>query len=128
MDIVERLRGLFSNSYGQDEIERAIDILEDAADEIERLRENVEHLHKMTVKWMVLFDPSTTQEMAAATLNFANDEIKRLQERNHALRKALQLIAAPSKVVVKGEEAVVALRLVLSSHRMTALKALGEKE
>ena len=39
MDIVERLRGLFSNSYGQDEIERAIDILEDAADEIERLRQ-----------------------------------------------------------------------------------------
>lgn len=49
------------------------------------------------------------------------DEIERL-------RKALQLIAAPSKVVVKGEEAVVALRLVLSSHRRTARKALGEKE
>ena len=48
------------------------------------------------------------------------DEIERL-------RKALQLIAAPSKVVVKGEEAVVALRLVLSSHSRTALKALGEK-
>jgi hypothetical protein len=51
----------------------------------------------------------------------AADEIERL-------RKALQLIAAPSKVVVKGEEAVVALRLVLSSHRRTALKALSEKE
>jgi len=51
----------------------------------------------------------------------AADEIERLQ-------KALQLIAAPSKVIVKGEEAVVALRLVLSSHRRTALKALGEKE
>jgi hypothetical protein len=88
-----------------------------AADEIERLRSQMD-----------LFDPSTTQEMAAAALNFANDEIKRLQERNHALRKALQLIAAPSKVVVKGEEAVVALRLVLSSHRRTALKALGEGE
>ena len=49
------------------------------------------------------------------------DEIERL-------RKALQLIAAPSKVVVKGEEAVVALRLLLSSHRRTALKALGEGE
>lgn len=49
------------------------------------------------------------------------DEIERL-------RKALQLIAAPSKVVVKGEEAAVALRLVLSSHRRTARKALGEIE
>jgi len=51
----------------------------------------------------------------------AADEIERL-------RKALQLIAAPSKVVVKGEEAVVALQLLLSSHRRTALKALGEGE
>lgn len=42
------------------------------------------------------------------------------------LRKALQKIAAPSKLIVKGEEAVVALRLVLSSHRRTARKALGE--
>jgi hypothetical protein len=51
----------------------------------------------------------------------AADEIERLRE-------ALQLIAAPSKVVVKGEEAVVALQLLLSSHRRTARKALGEKE
>jgi hypothetical protein len=50
----------------------------------------------------------------------AADEIERL-------RKALQLIAAPSKVVVKGEEAVVALQLLLSAHRRTALKALGEE-
>ena len=74
---------------------------------------------------LILF--SLRKVAVAAALNFANDEIKRLQERNHALQKALQLIAAPSKVVVKGEEAVVALRLVLSSHRRTALKALGEK-
>lgn len=92
--------------------------------ENEELRAEVERLRSQ----MDLFDPSTTKEMAAAALNFANDEIKRLQERNHVLRKALQLIAAPSKVVVKGEEAVVALRLLLSSHRRTALKALGERE
>jgi hypothetical protein len=44
MDIVERLRGLFSNSYGPDEIERAIDIVEDAADEIERLRKKIKRM------------------------------------------------------------------------------------
>jgi DNA-directed RNA polymerase specialized sigma subunit len=111
MDIVDDLRDLNSMHTPKE----VSDIGEKAADEIERLRSQMD-----------LFDPSTTQEMAAAALNFANDEIKRLQERNHALRKALQLIAAPSKVVVKGEEAVVALRLVLSSHRRTALKALGD--
>jgi hypothetical protein len=71
-----------------------------AADEIERLRE------QSRMNWDAF--------QKAAT------EIKRL-------RKALQLIAAPSKVIVKGEEAVVALRLLLSAHRRTALKALGEK-
>jgi len=112
MDIIQQLRG----SHWVDASER-LRLVNIAADEIERLRSQMD-----------LFDPSTTQEMAAATLNFANDAIGQLQERNHALRKALQLIAAPSKVVVKGEEAVVALRLVLSSHRRTALKALKEKE
>lgn len=50
----------------------------------------------------------------------AIDEIERL-------RGALQKIAAASRVIVKGEEAVVALRLLLSLHRRIALKALGEK-
>jgi chromosome segregation ATPase len=42
-DEIERLRGIIND-----------DRLEGAADEIERLREEVEHLHKMTVKWSVL--------------------------------------------------------------------------
>ena len=66
MDIVERLR--ICAKYDPDQAE--------AADEIERLRSQMD-----------LFNPSTTQEMAAAALNFANDEIKRLQERNHVLRE-----------------------------------------
>ena len=45
MDIVERLRDQF-DVYDETKLE--------AADEIERLREEVEHLHKMTVKWSVL--------------------------------------------------------------------------
>ena len=51
----------------------------------------------------------------------AADEIERL-------RKALQLIAAPSKIIAKGEDMAVALQVLLSSHRQTALDALGEKE
>ena len=51
--------------------------------ENEELRAEVERLRSQ----MDLFDPSTTKEMAAAALNFANDEIKRLQEKNHALRQ-----------------------------------------
>ena len=51
----------------------------------------------------------------------AADEIERL-------RKALQLIAAPSKIIAKGEDMAVALQVLLSSHRQTALDALGEKD
>ena len=53
--------------------------------------------------------------------NEAADEIDRL-------RKALQLIAAPSKIIAKGEDMAVALQVLLSSHRQTALDALGEKD
>ena len=52
MDIVERLRlgdfSPFSGEYIKDADK------DEAADEIERLREEVEHLHKMTVKWSAL--------------------------------------------------------------------------
>ena len=56
MDIVERLRR-YRPTYGWPE-ERSV-IVEPtlnhvAADEIERLREEIEHLHKMTVKWSAL--------------------------------------------------------------------------
>lgn len=50
----------------------------------------------------------------------AADEIERLRE-------ALRLIAAPSKIVAKEEDMAVALQVLLSSHRQTALDALGEK-
>ena len=49
MDIVERLRD-GSSMYDADDV----DLHLDAVDEIERLREEVEHLHKMTVKWSAL--------------------------------------------------------------------------
>ena len=71
MDIVAELKDGYS--FLGDPMHRK------AYEEIERLRSQ-----------MVLFDPNTTQEMAAAALNFANDEIKRLQERNHVLREALR--------------------------------------
>ena len=48
MDIVERLR---NNIGGESYTYKTIS---EAADEIERLRGEVEHLHKMTVKWSVL--------------------------------------------------------------------------
>jgi hypothetical protein len=51
----------------------------------------------------------------------AADEIERLRE-------ALRLIAAPSKVIAKNEDMAAMLQLLLTSHRQTALKALGEKE
>ena len=63
MDIVERLRDQF-DVYDETKLE--------AADEIERLREEVEHLHKMTVKWSVL-------------------QVEGSQE-NQRLRKALQAV------------------------------------
>ena len=72
MDIIQQLRG----SHWVDASER-LRLVNLAVDEIERLRSQMD-----------LFDPNTTQEMAAATLNFANDEINRLQKRNHALLKA----------------------------------------
>ena len=105
MDIIQQLRG----SHWADASER-LRLVNLAADEIERLRSQ-----------MVLFDPSTTQEMAAAALNFANDELKLLQERNHVLRKALQLIADP----LRGPD--VTHYLVVASYQGIARKALGEK-
>ena len=100
MDIVERLRDEAS-MYDADDV----DLHLDAVTEIERLREELKFADEI-------------RQSALQSLFGAEKEIERL-------RKALQLIAAPSKVVVKGEEAVVALRLLLSSHRRTALKALG---
>ena len=79
MDIIQQLRG----SHWVDASER-LRLTTLAIDGIERLRKENEQLRSQ----MVLFDPNTTQEMAAATLNFANDAIGQLQERNHALREA----------------------------------------
>ena len=44
------------------------------------------------------------------------------------LRKALQLIAAPSKIIAKGEDMAVALQVLLSSNRKIAIAALKEGE
>ena len=58
----------------------------------------------------------------------AIDEIKRLREERDKYRKALQEIAAASKVVAKGEELELVLKVLIASYRETALKALKEKE
>ena len=49
MDILDQLHG----AHWADASER-LRLVNLAADEIERLREEVEHLHKMTVKWSAL--------------------------------------------------------------------------
>lgn len=113
MDIVERLQEtpeLTPAQYWEAQASMWHENYKEAADEIERLRSQMD-----------LFDPSTTQEMAAAALNFANDEIKRLQERNHALRKALQNIADGPRDV---ERSYVSL---LHEVQSEARKALGDE-
>jgi len=69
-----------------------------AANEIERLRKETEQLRSQ----MVLLDPNTTQEMAAAALNFANDEIKRLQK--NAKRDAKYILALHRIRQTRGNE------------------------
>ena len=83
--------------------------------ENEELRAEVERLRSQ----MDLFDPSTTKEMAAAALNFANGAIGQLQERNHALRGALQHILTHCK----SDAPPNAQALILFANN-----ALGEKE
>lgn len=75
MDIVERLRMKGPMSFQMDWSDRA-----NAADEIERLREEVEHLHKMTVKWSVLQVEGS-------------QEIQRLREDRAELLEALKFYA-----------------------------------
>lgn len=66
MDIVERLRDQF-DVYDETKLE--------AADEIERLREEVEHLHKMTVKWSVLQVESSQENQRLRKANKRLGEI-----------------------------------------------------
>ena len=61
------------------------------------------------------------------TMVEASDEIERLREERDKYRKALQEIAAASKIVAKGYEMETALKVMIASYRETALKALGEK-
>jgi len=63
-DEIERLRGIIND-----------DRLEGAADEIERLREEVEHLHKMTVKWSVLQVESSQENQRLRETNKRLGEI-----------------------------------------------------
>ena len=44
------------------------------------------------------------------------------------LREAMRLIAAPSKIIAKGEDMAVALQVLLSSNRKIAIAALKEGE
>ena len=92
MDIVEWLRQ-FKLSTSDSNYNALIvnGKIEEAADEIERLRSQMD-----------LFDPNTTQEMAAAALNFANDEIKRLQK--NAKRDAKYMLAIWRMRQMKGKE------------------------
>ena len=50
-------------------------------------------------------------------------QLSEYKEEIERLREALQLIAAPSKIIAKGEDMAVALQVLLSSHRQTALDA-----
>jgi hypothetical protein len=99
MDIVERLArqtaetingGEFNNGKWYTEGQRQAwrKAMTPAAYEIELLQKVNEQLRSQ----MVLFDPNTTQEMAAAALNFANDAIGQLQGRNHSLRERVELL------------------------------------
>ena len=106
MDIVERLREQvatwLSLGWGNG------NIFDEAANEIERLRKD----------YALAWENHLLHEQI-----FVLTEAKIEQ-----LREALQLIAAPSKIIAKGEDMAVALQVLLSSHRQTALDALGEKE
>ena len=111
MDIVERLRNepeLTPAQYWEAQADMWHQNYKEATNEIEQLRKD----------YALAWENHLLHEQI-----FVLTEAKIEQ-----LREALQLIAAPSKIIAKGEDMAVALQVLLSSHRQTALDALGEKD
>jgi hypothetical protein len=69
------------------------------------------------------------RESAAQTFyDPLKSEFNKAADHIEKLEAALREIAAPSKVVARGEDMILALKVLLSSHRETARAALGEKK
>lgn len=81
--------------------------------ENEELRAEVERLRSQ----MDLFDPSTTQEMAAAALNFANDEIRRLRKVNRIL--AEEILVLTDELIKLRSEVKRPIDYIIDSYGMT---------
>jgi len=81
--------------------------------ENEELRAEVERLRSQ----MDLFDPSTTKEMAAAALNFANDEIKRLRKVGTIL--AEEIVELTEELIKLRSEDEGPIDYIIDSHGMT---------
>ena len=135
MDIVDDLRDL-NSMHTPKEIS---DIGEKAADEIERLREEVEHLHKMTVKWSVL-QVEGSQEIqrlredakknAKYMLAFYRIRQTRGNEFMEAFDQAVRLYEDEQPAKATGEEVmdiVDDLRDLNSMHTPKEISDIGEK-
>ena len=81
--------------------------------ENEELRAEVERLRSQ----MDLFDPSTTKQMAAAALNFANDEIKRLRKVGTIL--AEEIVELTEELIKLRAEVKRPIDYIIDSYGMT---------
>lgn len=66
---------------------------------------------------MDLFDPSTTKQMAAAALNFANDEIKRLRKVGTIL--AEEIVELTEELIKLRAEGHRQIDYIIDSYGMT---------
>jgi hypothetical protein len=108
MDIVERLREIgWSLVMGKIHAERS-----EAADEIERLREEVDHLLKMTIEWTKLHMEDVK-------------EIRRLRE---LLKKHIDDNSELKKGMIDILKYLSAVQIAEINIKRTAQTALGEKE
>jgi len=81
--------------------------------ENEELRAEVERLRSQ----MDLFDPSITQQMAAAALNFANDEIRRLRKVGTIL--AEEIVELTEELIKLRSEVKRPIDYIIDSYGMT---------
>ena len=118
MDIVKQLQG----AHWTDASER-LRLVNLAADEIERLREEVEHLHKMTVKWSVLqVEGSQEIQRLRQLVDTLDEEVVNLCQQRLELRETLYEIANGPRDVDKSYISL------LHEIQSEARQALGEKE
>jgi len=109
MDIVERLREkpeLTPAQYWEAQASMWHENYKEAANDVERLRSQMD-----------LFDPSTTKEMAAAALNFANDEIKRLRKVGKIL--AEEIVELTEELIKLRAKDKGPIDYIIDSHGMT---------